>query len=286
MTGFGKAVNELENKKIVVEIRSLNSKQMDLSLRMPGAYKEKELELRSAISKEVERGRADVSVYIESATGEKNYAINKALAASYYNDLKLLAENIGVNGTDFMSIIMKMPDVLKNERPEPDKNEWEIIAATVNEAIKAFNIYRITEGEVLGKDISERVNIILALLKEIESVEAKRIPSVRERIQKNLHEFIEKDTIDRNRFEQELIYYLEKIDITEEKVRLRMHCNYFLETLKSNDSEGRKLGFITQEIGREINTIGSKANDADMQKMVVQMKDELEKMKEQLLNVL
>lgn len=283
MTGFGKAVCELPGKKITIEIRSLNSKQLDLNLRMPSLYREKESELRSEISKQAERGKVDVGVFSES-TGEASVLnINKSLAKTYHSELKALAEELKEKSDHLLPLILKMPDVFKNERQELEEKEWKVVKACADKAIEEFNKFRGDEGKTLQKEIGARVNTIATLLAEVRKMDENRIPSVRERLQKSVAELKEK--IDQNRFEQELIYYIEKFDITEEKVRLQTHCDYFINTMKEASS-GRKLGFITQEIGREINTIGSKANDAGIQKTVVQMKDELEKIKEQLLNVL
>jgi uncharacterized protein (TIGR00255 family) len=286
MTGFGKATGEWKNKKISIEIRSLNSKQMDLNIKMPSLYRAKELDTRSYITKQTERGRMDVSIFVENNTEEAVSIINKSLVELYIKQLKEIAEKTDSDTEDFLSIAMRMPDVFKQEREELDEEEWKYVMQKIDEAIVAFNQFRADEGMVLMKDFMERINSILSLLKEVEVLEKPRIQQIRDRIKKNVNELIPIESIDKNRLEQELIYYIEKLDITEEKVRLRSHCDYFLEALKSPNAEGRKLGFISQEIGREINTIGSKANDAGIQKMVVQMKDELEKIKEQSLNVL
>lgn len=286
MTGFGKATGEWKNKKITIEIRSLNSKQMDLNIKMPSLYRSKELELRSYITKQTERGKIDVTIYVENGIDENLTIINKTLVETYIHQLKEIAEKTNSKTEDFLSIAMRMPDVFKQEREELDEEEWKYVMQKTGEAIATLNQFREDEGKVLLKDFTERIGIILTLLKEIELLEQLRIQQIREKIKKNISELIPIENIDKNRFEQELIYYIEKLDITEEKVRLRSHCNYFLEALKSPNAEGRKLGFISQEIGREINTIGSKANDARIQKIVVQMKDELEKIKEQSLNVL
>lgn len=286
MTGFGKATGEWKNKKITIEIRSLNSKQMDLNIKMPSLYRSKELELRSYITKQTERGRMDVSIYVENGMDENAAVINKSLVETYIQQLKEIAQKTNSDTNDLLAIAMRMPDVFKQEQEELDEEEWAYIIKKIDEAITAFTQFRVDEGTVLLKDFTERINIILSLLKEIEQLEQPRIQQIRNRIKKNVYELIPAETVDKNRFEQELIYYIEKLDITEEKVRLRSHCDYFLEALKSPNAEGRKLGFISQEIGREINTIGSKANDATIQKFVVQMKDELEKIKEQSLNVL
>ncbi len=287
MTGFGKATNEFSSKKITVEVRSLNSKQLDLNLRMPYSYKEKELELRAEISKQIERGKVDISIYTESLQETLPIAINKTLAKTYYKELKSLSEELNETNTDLLALTMKMPDVLKAEREivELDLEEWKMVKATVDKAIEAFQKFRDDEGKTLSNEFTTRINIINKLLSEIISIDAARVDNIRTRIKNNIADVIEKEKIDANRFEQELIYYIEKLDITEEKLRLKTHLDYFIEAMKELGS-GRKLGFISQEIGREINTIGSKANDSSMQKLVVQMKDELEKIKEQLLNVL
>ena len=287
MTGFGKASCELPDKKITVEVRSLNSKQLDLNVRMPGVYRVKELELRSEIAKAVDRGKVDLSISYEITGDIKTATINKTLAKNYYNELKSLAEDLQENTGNYLPLILKMPDVLRpeKEKQELDENEWGQVKSCIDEALGALNKFRNDEGNTLSKEFDKGINAIKNLLKEVELFDSKRVIALRERIQKNISEFVEKEKIDQNRFEQELIYYIEKIDITEEKVRLKMHSDYFLKTMQEVSS-GRKLGFISQEIGREINTIGSKANDVNIQQAVVQMKDELEKIKEQLLNVL
>lgn len=287
MTGFGKAVNEFSAKKITVEIRSLNSKQLDLNLRMSYIYKEKELELRADIGKQIERGKVDVSIYTESLQEEMPVSLNKELAKTYYKELKSLSTELNENNNDLLSLVIKMPDVMKAEREvqELDETEWTQVKMTVNKAIEAFQKFRDDEGKTLAKEFESRIAIIGSLLLEIVKLDALRIQNIKERIRTNLAEAIDADKIDVNRFEQELIYYIEKLDITEEKLRLKTHLDYFISTV-NEPSSGRKLGFISQEIGREINTIGSKANDAGIQKLVVQMKDELEKIKEQMLNVL
>ena len=284
MTGFGKAVGELpSSKKITVELRSLNSRQFDLNVRIPGLYREKESELRTELSKQTERGKIDLSIYSEY-TGEANViSINKPLAKSYYAEVKKLATELKEETGDILSMIMKMPDVLKSDRQELDENEWKHVRKLFDAAIIDFQKFRNDEGKVLRKEFSTRIGIIDGLLEEVKKLDGLRIPSLREKLNKSITELKEK--IDQNRFEQELIYYIEKFDICEEKLRLKTHLDYFSKTM-DEASSGRKLGFISQEIGREINTIGSKANDAGIQKLVVQMKDELEKIKEQLLNVL
>ncbi len=287
MTGFGKALTEVFGKKINVEIRSLNSKQLDLNFRIPYIYKEKELELRSEVSKQVERGKVDVSIYLESLQDALPVAINKTRAKFYYNELKSLSEELKEKEQNLLPLVLKMPEVLKGEKEivELDEAEWKEIKKAVDQAIEAFQKFRSDEGKTLAKEFKSRIAIIASLLMEVVKLDGLRINNIKERIKTNLAEAIDKEKIDQNRFEQELIYYIEKLDITEEKLRLKTHLDYFSVTMEEL-AAGRKLGFITQEIGREINTIGSKANDSGIQKLVVQMKDELEKIKEQLLNVL
>jgi len=285
MTGFGKAVCELPQKKVTIEIRSLNSRQLDLNLRVPSQYRDKESEMRQMISRTLERGKIDVSIYTESGPESTSSAINQNLAMEYYREIKKLAEATGEIPKDYLALVLRMPDVLKQDRVVPDENEWKAVMQSVQEAITAFNTFREDEGKVLEKEFVQRIGIIQSKLAAIAALDPQRAAGVREKLNKFLEENIPTSSVDKNRFEQELIYYLEKLDITEEKLRLQTHCDYFLTTMKE-PSSGRKLGFITQEIGREINTIGSKANDAGIQKMVVEMKDELEKIKEQMLNVL
>ena len=237
------------------------------------------------ISRTLERGKIDVSIYTESGPESTSSAINQNLAMEYYREIKKLAEATGEIPKDYLALVLRMPDVLKQDRVVPDENEWKAVMQAVQEAITAFNTFREDEGKVLEKEFVQRIGIIQSKLAAIAALDPQRAAGVREKLNKFLEENIPTGNVDKNRFEQELIYYLEKLDITEEKLRLHTHCDYFLTTMKE-PSSGRKLGFITQEIGREINTIGSKANDAGIQKMVVEMKDELEKIKEQMLNVL
>lgn len=286
MTGFGRAVVELPNKKINIELRSLNSKQLDLNVRMPSYYKNYEIELRSLLSKEVNRGKMDLSIFVETISQEAKTSINQELALIYNEQLKKLAENIGQPDTNLMGHILRMPEVLRTEREDVDEAEWKEVLSGINSTIIAFNEFRDQEGEVLFNDFKQRIDTILELLSKIEPYESERVDKVKERLNNNLSSAVGSSNIDNNRFEQELIFYLEKFDITEEKVRLRTHCDYFIKTALEAESQGKKLGFITQEIGREINTIGSKSNHAEIQKLVVQMKDELEKIKEQSLNIL
>lgn len=288
MTGFGKATAEINNKKISVEIKSLNSKQADIAVRMPSHYKEKELSVRSLVNKHLERGKIEFNLYAELLDTKNTLTINKSLFKQYYNDFSSLLND--VNGStsenDLVSVITKIPDVLKSEREELDENEWSEIEQIILQSLGAINQFRLDEGNSLATDLKERIATIQSLLVQVEPFEKERIVTIKERISTNLKETVGEDNINNDRLEQELIFYLEKLDVTEEKTRLETHCNYFLETLNGENSQGKKLGFITQEIGREINTLGSKANHAEIQKIVVKMKDELEKIKEQNLNIL
>ena len=282
MTGYGKFVLELPLKTIRIEIRALNSKSIDLNMRMPSDYRSKELELRKIIGKELRRGKVDMSLYVEKSTSEKAAQINPAVVQNYIQQLKGIVPTDSV--LELLKMAVKMPDAFSTEKEEVDVEEWSQILNAVAKALEGIEAYRSDEGQVLLADFTARIKTIETLLKSIVEMDPERVVNVRERLGKGVAEF--KESLDQNRFEQELIYYIEKLDISEEKVRLENHLNYFIKTLNSVDSNGKKLGFISQEIGREINTIGSKANFAPMQKQVVQMKDELEKIKEQLLNVL
>ena len=285
MTGFGRSIVDFNYKKITVEIKSLNSKQLDLSIRIPNIYRDKELEYRSFIAKELSRGKIDLIIKVESNVAIEDFSININIAQQYYNELKLLEKSLNIDSkTDYLSLLIKMPDVINNTEVEISEEEWSTLDKTVKEAISNLKKYRADEGAVLKQDFIKRIKLILDYLSQIEPFEKNRINKVKESILNSLNQL----TIDydKNRFEQELTYYLEKLDITEEKVRLANHCNYFLQTIDNNESEGKKLGFITQEIGREINTVGSKANDTNIQQLVVKMKDELEKIREQLANIL
>lgn len=282
MTGFGKAVLQLPTKKITIEIKSLNSKNLDLNTRIPSAYKEKEFSLRNLISKEIERGKVDFSIFHEITSEETTSKVNVPIVKGYIKQMQEILPE--ADPTELMKMAVRMPDALKVERDEVDPNEWIEIQQVVNQAIKAFKNFRKSEGEVLQTDFTQRIERIRSLMSQTVSLDKERIETVKTRLREALNSL--KVNIDENRFEQELIYYLEKYDITEEKIRLENHLNYFLETMTIEMSVGRKLGFITQEIGREINTMGSKSNHSEMQQLVVQMKDELEKIKEQVLNVL
>lgn len=288
MTGFGKSQVELPGKTVSIEIKSLNSKQLDLSIRTPSIYREKDLDIRSLVSQKLERGRIDFNLNVEVKAEEEAFIINKSLAIKYYEQLKDLAEMIpGVSrDSDILSILVRMPDVMKAEKEQLDETEWEVIEKGILEAIGNLESFREKEGLILENDMVSRIRTILELMDQISEFEGHRISSLRDKILTHLKDYAGEKNLDTNRFEQEMLYYLEKLDITEEKVRLKKHCEYFLETMKIEASSGKKLGFIGQEIGREINTLGSKANDAQIQKLVVQMKDELEKIKEQLSNIL
>lgn len=286
MTGYGKAEATIGTKKFTVEIKSLNSKQLDIYVKMPSVYKEKELNLRSHLSNELERGKVELTIYYDSTGEDKKVVLNKPLVEAYHKDFKEVAERIGQENVDYMSMIMRIPDVLKAEKAELDLEEWNGVLALVKEALIGIQDYRTVEGQKLEVDFEERINNILQFQKEVQAPVETRLVKIKERIKHNVEEVIDPDKIDSNRFEQELVFYLEKLDISEENQRLKSNCDYFLEILRSNSSQGKKLGFIAQEIGREINTMGSKANDADVQRLVVKMKDELEKIKEQILNAL
>lgn len=281
MTGYGKEVVQLPSKTITIEIKSLNSKGLDLNTRVPSAYREKELEIRDLLAKSLQRGKVDFSLYIEVTGEEVTTQLNEGVVKQY---IKQLANVVNGDPVELLKMAVRMPDALKTEREEIDEKEYKAILKGIDKALEAINEYRTDEGLVLENDFLERSKTISKLLEEVIALDPERIDGVKERLRKAVADLKEK--VDENRFEQELIYYLEKYDITEEKVRLKNHLEYFEESLKSHDSNGKKLGFITQEIGREINTIGSKANYAPMQQVVVQMKDELEKIKEQALNVL
>ncbi|MDU7603083.1 MAG: YicC/YloC family endoribonuclease [Bacteroides caccae] len=288
MTGYGKATAELPEKKINVEIKSLNSKAMDLSTRIAPAYREKEIEIRNEISKVLERGKVDFSLWIEKKEGaESATPINQALVEGYYKQIRAISENIGIPvPTDWFQTLLRMPDVMtKTEIQELSEEEWKVVHATVLEAINHLVDFRKQEGAALEKKFREKIANISLLLEKIAPYEKERVEKVKERITDALEKTLSVD-YDKNRLEQELIYYIEKLDVNEEKQRLGNHLKYFISTMESGNGQGKKLGFIAQEMGREINTLGSKSNHAEMQKIVVQMKDELEQIKEQVLNVM
>ncbi|MFK2818930.1 YicC/YloC family endoribonuclease [Flavobacteriaceae sp. LMIT009] len=281
MTGYGKTVLQFPTKKISLEIKSLNSKNLDLNTRMPSVYREKELHIRKIIANKLVRGKVDFSLYLEVTGEETSTKINKPVVEQYIQQLR---EVVDGDSTELLKMAVRLPDALNTERDEIDDDEWKAIEKGITETLEKISTYRIEEGKALENDFKIRIKNINDLLEQVIEMDPERIENVRERLNRGIAELKEK--VDENRFEQELVYYIEKFDITEEKVRLHNHLEYFVKSLNSDDSNGKKLGFIGQEIGREINTIGSKANYAPMQKLVVQMKDELEKIKEQLLNVL
>ena len=284
MTGYGKSVLQLPTKKVTIEIKSLNSKNLDLNARIPSYYKEKELSVRKKLASSLVRGKVDFSIFVEMTADETSTVVNKGVVKEYIQQLKKVMIVDSTDDVELLKMAVRMPDALKTEREELDENEWKQIDSHIDVAIKEIVQYRTDEAASLEEDFKERIANIKSALEEIKKLDGDRIEHVKARLQKALTEL--KVEIDENRFEQELIYYLEKLDINEEKVRLANHLDYFLETLATPDSNGKKLGFVVQEIGREVNTTGSKANFAPMQKLVIQMKDELEKIKEQILNVL
>jgi len=281
MTGYGKSVLQLPTKKISIELKSLNSKSLDLNARMPSMYRAKELSIRKLIAKNLVRGKIDFSLFVEVTGEDTSSKINKTVVTQY---MKQLQDVVAGDSTELLKMAIRLPDAITTERDEIDEEEWDAISTEINDAITKIVAYRKDEGATLEQDFTNRIANLRRLLEEVITMDPDRIDGVRARLEKGVSDIKEK--VDENRFEQELVYYIEKFDITEEKVRLDNHLDYFTKTLNSDDSNGKKLGFITQEIGREINTIGSKSNYAPMQKLVVQMKDELEKIKEQLLNVL
>jgi uncharacterized protein (TIGR00255 family) len=281
MTGFGKHVVQLPTRKITVELKSLNSKSLDLNARMPQGYREKELELRKLIASALVRGKIDFSLYVEITGDDTSSEINGAVVRQYMKQLRDIAEGDDLR---LMEMALKLPDTLKTDRDDLDPEEYKAILKALDYALEAIQAFRSEEGRILEEDFAARLKNLHQLLQQVKNQDEQRLQAVRDRLEKAVADMATE--VDANRFEQELIYYLEKLDITEEKVRLENHLNYFRETMASEESNGKKLGFISQEIGREINTIGSKANYAPMQQVVVQMKDELEKIKEQMLNVL
>jgi len=287
MTGFGKATCEYEGKKIVVEIKSLNSKQLDLSLKIAAAYRNKELEIRTEILQKLERGKIDVAIYMDNSGKDVANQINPSVFLSYMQQIKSLSQNLELpEPTNWFDILLRLPDVMKTDNIELEENEWQALKKSIDKAIEQVISFRIQEGKSLENVFISKITNIGDLLEKISPYEVERIEKIRSRLKDNLQALSDKVDYDQNRLEQELIYYIEKLDINEEKVRLRNHLNYFLETMKLEPSAGKKLGFIAQEIGREINTLGAKANHSEIQKIVVKMKDELEQIKEQVLNVL
>lgn len=284
MTGFGKSVLQLPTKKVTIEVKSLNSKNLDINTRIPSQYREKELKMRNTIATVLVRGKVDFSLFIEITADQNSTQINQAIVQDYMKQLSEISAYAKQEELELLKMAVRMPDSLKTVREEINEEEFNAITKGLSEALKEIDSYRADEGKALEKDFNLRIKNIRTLLDQVITIDPDRMAVVRERLHKAVSDL--KEEVDQNRFEQELIYYIEKFDITEEKVRLANHLEYFSETLGSDDSNGKKLGFIAQEIGREINTIGSKSNYAPMQQLVVQMKDELEKIKEQLLNVL
>ncbi len=282
MTGFGKAVSLMSNKKIIVEIKSLNSKSLDLNVRLPQVYREKELELRKLLASELHRGKVDYSLYIENVTEQTNTTVNAPIVKDYIAQMKNILPD--ADETELMKMAVRMPDALKTEKAEIDEKEWEEIVKTTSDALLRINEFRASEGEHTLKSFEANIDIIRTKLNEISAIKEERIQAIKERLLNGLEDL--KQTVDEARYAQEIVFYIEKLDINEEEVRLNKHLDYFTETLNEPQSNGRKLAFITQEMGREINTIGSKSNYAAMQQLVVQMKEELEKIKEQVLNIL
>ena len=287
MTGYGKAMLETPQRKITVEVRSLNSKQADINTKVPWLFKEKELEIRNMIIRKLQRGKIDIMISFDTMEEEQAPVINARVVRGYFNQMKELSLELGLsNDSDLLSIVMRLPETLKTERPALTEEEWNRVVTLIEDALSMTDIYRLEEGRAMEADLSKSLAAILRYLEELSDVEGDRLARMREKLQASLRDNFATENIDMNRFEQELIFYLEKMDINEEKVRLRKHCDYFTETMTGEGANGKMLNFISQEMGREINTIGSKANDAPMQKLVVMMKDELEKIKELTLNIL
>lgn len=285
MTGYGRASTVYEGKTITIEVRSLNSKFTDMRFKIPQNYRDREPEMRKIITEMAQRGKIDITIDIKSMNGDSEYALNQALFTKYYKELNELSKTLEMPSADIMQAILRIPNVISNAEEEMDEEEWQIVSQTLKDALESFTNFRKAEGKAMEADCRMRTGIIQKLLVEVEPYETERVARLRTKILKHMEEYVGKDNIDANRFEQEILYYLEKIDITEEKVRLSQHCKFFNEQLDKKETlKGRKLNFISQEMGREINTLGSKANSSDIQKIVVQMKDELEKIKEQVAN--
>ncbi len=289
MTGYGKATCEFENKKITVEVKSLNSKQLDLTTRVANIYRAKELDMRALIAQKLERGKIDFALTVEDTCGASAAVINRAVVANYYGQMVEISKSSGIpmsENVNYFDAILRLPDALRAENANISDEEYKAVFATIEQALDNLTAFREQEGEALYKMFNQKLERISALLLDIEPFEKERVAKIRARLENNLKELGDAIVVDRNRFEQELIYYIEKLDVNEEKVRLRNHLKYFADTMKNEHASGKKLGFIAQEMGREINTLGSKSNQSDMQIIVVKMKDELEQIKEQVLNVL
>ena len=286
MTGFGKVTAELSSKKVTVEVKSLNSKQLDLSTRIPSIYREKEMEVRSLLLQKLERGKVEFNIYIESTDKSMVTQINASAMADYYRQIVEVSTQLGIAlPNDLLSTLLRMPDVIKTDTAEADEAEWNEVRGLVEQAIQHLIDFRVQEGVMLQRLFEQKIRNIAALLEQVSVYQVERVEKIKSRIKDNLQKLADQD-YDKNRFEQEMIYYIEKLDVNEEKTRLDNHLKYFLTTMQEGHGQGKKLGFIAQEMGREINTLGSKSNHAEMQKIVVQMKDELEQIKEQVLNVL
>jgi uncharacterized protein (TIGR00255 family) len=286
MTGFGRSTAELPNKKVSVEIKSLNSKQFDLNSKVPSIYRDKEMEIRNVLLQTVERGKVDFSIYVEDINNNISSQINQGAVENYYDQIRDLAKTIGLQiPENIISVILRLPETIKTESSKIDEAEWQLLFEVIDKALQQFTAFRIQEGQMLQNLFEQKIQSIAALLKEVECFEPERTERIKTKLVESL-EKIDVATYDQNRFEQELIYYIERFDINEEKNRLSNHLSYFIETMSEDKAQGRKLGFIAQEIGREINTMGSKSNHVEIQKIVVRMKDELEQIKEQLSNVL
>ncbi len=287
MTGYGKVSCDYNNKKIVIEIKTLNSKQLDITSRIAGIYRDKDIEFRNLMSGALVRGKVDFSLYIDDTEGHSLAKINQRVVQFYYDQIKQSVDMLGEKmPEDIVSVIMKMPEVLKSETPEVGEEEMAVVFGLLQDAFVEIKKFRVQEGRVLQDMFNEKIKTISGLIEEVEAVEGERIVKIRERLEEGLKNLEDKIMVDNNRLEQELIYYIEKLDVNEEKVRLRNHLKYFVETMEGEEAAGKKLGFIAQEMGREINTLGSKSNHSEMQKIVVRMKDELEQIKEQVLNIL
>jgi uncharacterized protein (TIGR00255 family) len=287
MTGYGKAVLETPQRKITVEIKSLNSKQADINTKMPWIYREKELEIRNMVIRRLERGKIDLMISFDAMNDEPSPVINRNNVKNYYNQLREISNELGISSdSELLGIVMRLPETLKTERTELTEEEWNRVSKLIDDALSMTDLYRLEEGRAMAADLSKSVASITRYLDNLSTVEGDRLVRMREKLTASLNETVGSENVDKNRFEQELIFYLEKMDINEEKVRLKKHCDYFIETMNGDGQNGKMLNFISQEMGREINTIGSKANDAPMQKLVVMMKDELERIKELTLNVL
>jgi len=287
MTGYGRATGNYGDKTIIVEMRSLNSKITDIKMRIPGEYRDRETEIRKMISDHAERGKIDLLIEVQNADGAASVSLNEPLFRGYFNAVSKIADELGLNKADMLATIMRIPNVVASQSGETEEEEWNALQEIIGEALKALRAFREQEGQVLEDDLRLRVKTITDILDQVTPFEQERFVKMRDRMRNNMEEAFGRENLDSNRFEQEVLYYLEKMDMSEEKLRLAQHCKYFLEQVSNvSQSAGRTLGFITQEMGREINTLGAKAYDAGIQRFVVQMKDELEKIKEQIANVL